>query len=74
MADTAKVSKSDNFKKRVSKFFREIRSELKKVIWPSRTQVVNNTVTVLATCLLVGIIIWLADSALREAVSAVLSR
>jgi len=52
-------------KKRVNviKYAKEIRAELKKVVWPSRTQLINNTVTVLITCLLIGVIIFLADSA-----------
>lgn len=43
------------------KLFREIKAELKKVIWPNRTQLINNTVTVLLFCLIVGGIIWVAD-------------
>ena len=41
------VKKDDakpGFFKKVAKWFREMRSELKKVIWPTRKQLINNTV------------------------------
>jgi preprotein translocase subunit SecE len=61
MTETVKESRLMTTKKNFVKFFREIRAELKKVIWPSRQQLINNTATVLATCLVVGIVIWVAD-------------
>jgi preprotein translocase subunit SecE len=51
--------------KRIARLFREVRGELKKVIWPTRQQLVNSTVSVLIACLLIGIIIWIADALLR---------
>lgn len=47
--------------KRISKFFREIKSELKKVVWPSRSQMINNTAMVLVCVLIVGVFIWAFD-------------
>lgn len=61
MTDAVKQSKFGTVRKNFSKFFREIRAELKKVIWPSKQQLINNTMTVLATCLIVGAVIWVAD-------------
>lgn len=60
-------SKFDVLRKNFVKFFKEVRSELKKVIWPSRTQLTNNTLTVLLSCLIVGLIIWLVDMGLVKA-------
>ena len=62
MADSVKkesklVARSKNF----AKFFREIRAELKRVIWPTREQLINNTATVLIFCVVIGLIIWVAD-------------
>ena len=74
MADEVKVSKLRNTQKGISKFFREIRSELKRVIWPTREQLINNTVTVLIACLVVGVIIWVADFALGYGFRSFLSR
>ena len=45
----------------ICRYFRELRSELKKVVWPSGKQLVNNTLVVLAAVLIVGIIVCLFD-------------
>lgn len=74
MAEEAKVSKLGKAGKNTGKFFREIRSELKKVIWPTREQLINNTITVLATCLVIGVIIWAADFLLGQAFKFVLGK
>lgn len=56
--------KTEKLPQRAARFFREIRMELKKVIWPTREQLVNNTLIVFAACLLIGAIIWIADAGL----------
>ena len=45
----------------ICKYFRELRSELKKVVWPTPKQVLKNTLVVLACVLVVGVFIWLFD-------------
>lgn len=44
---------------RIGKWFKDMKSELKKVQWPTRKQTVNNTVIVIICCIIVGICIWL---------------
>ena len=56
MAEEKKV------KKDYGKWFREMRSELKKVVWPSGKSVLKNTLTVLAVSLGVGACIWVFDA------------
>lgn len=56
-----KESKFSNLQKSLTRFFKDVKSELKKVIWPNRTQLTNNTLTVLLACLVIGGIIWAAD-------------
>lgn len=63
--------KKDKLPQKAVRFFREIRMELKKVIWPTREQLVNNTLIVFAACLLVGVVIWVADAGLGLVYSAV---
>ena len=46
---------------KIVKFFKEVKSELKKVAWPSRKQVVKNTLIVIAVVLILGIFIWALD-------------
>ena len=59
-------AKKENFfaraGKRISRWFREMKSELKKVVWPTKSQMVNNTVIVLVCTLIVGICIWVFDA------------
>lgn len=61
----AEMNKKPNFfvraGHRFSKWFREMKSELKKVVWPSGKQLVNNTLVVLVSVLIVGVIVCLFD-------------
>lgn len=64
MAEVVKEKKKNWFARVGSKiggFFKGIFSELKKVSWPNGKQVVNNTVSVLAFCLIIGAVIWISD-------------
>ncbi len=65
MADAKKQENEGFFKRtgaRISKWFREMRSELKKVVWPSRKQVIQNALVVLLCVLVVGVFIWIFDA------------
>ena len=42
-------------------WFREMKSELKKVVWPNRKTVTKNTMTVLGCSLAIGACIWIFD-------------
>ena len=66
MADEVKVSKFGMARKNAARFFNEVRHELKKVIWPNREQLINNTITVLLCCFVVGLIIWIFDFGLGK--------
>ncbi|MBE6939657.1 MAG: preprotein translocase subunit SecE [Ruminococcaceae bacterium] len=44
------------------KWFREMRSELKKVVWPTKETVAKNTLIVVLCSLCVGVCIWLFDA------------
>lgn len=46
---------------RVAAYFREVRAELKKVIWPTRRETAVFTVVVLVAVLLVALLIWVMD-------------
>ena len=57
----SKTSKSGNIGKRVTKFFSELKAELKKVVWPDRKKLVQSTITVIAICLIMAAIIFVID-------------
>lgn len=47
--------------KRVIRFFKDYKSEYKKIVWPGLRDVVKNTVIVLIMCLIIGALIWIVD-------------
>ncbi|HIS24371.1 MAG TPA: preprotein translocase subunit SecE [Candidatus Faeciplasma gallinarum] len=47
---------------RIVKFFKDLISEVKKVVWPSKKQLLNNSAIVLAVCILSGIALFIVDS------------
>ena len=53
---------------RAGKWFRDMKSELKKVQWPTKKQTVNNTLIVIACVIVVGIFIALFDFVAGEAI------
>ena len=57
---------------RICKYFRELRSELKKVVWPTPKQVAKNTLIVVCCVLAVGVFIWLFDAVANFGISALL--
>ena len=54
-------------------WFREMKSELKKVVWPTRKTVMANTGTVLLCSLLIGACIWVFDFVAVTAVQMIIS-
>lgn len=45
----------------VSKWFRDFKSECKKIVWPSRKQVINNTLVVIGFAIAVMILVYVLD-------------
>ena len=66
MAEEAKKKKDRGL------WFREMKSELKKVVWPSKETVLKNTGTVLLCSLLIGACIWVFDFVAVSAVDLIL--
>lgn len=48
--------------KRATSYFGEVRSEMRRVVWPSREDLKNYTVAVVAILVVFGVAIWLIDS------------
>ena len=57
----AEANKKQNVFKRIARWFREMKSELKKVVWPSPQKVAKNTATVIACTVAIGACIWIFD-------------
>ena len=56
----------------ICRYFRELRSELKKVVWSSPKQVLKNTLIVAACVLVVGVFIWLFDLVAQVGIDALI--
>ena len=78
----AEVKKENWFKRtwgKVCKYFRELKSELKKVVWPTGEQVLKNAaivvgcVIVVGCCIAIGIFIWLFDFVAQIGIDALIS-
>ena len=52
--------------KRTAVFFRDARTEVRKVVWPTRAETVQTTVTVAILVIIVGLFLWLLDSILSS--------
>ena len=59
-------------KKDRGRWFREMKSELKKVVWPAPKKTLKDTGTVLLFSLVVGVCIWVFDYAAVSAVRLLL--
>ena len=59
-------AKKENFfvrtGKRLSRWFREMKSELKKVVWPSKADVKTNTIVVLVTVAIAAVVMIALDA------------
>lgn len=60
----AEKEKKPGFFTRISRSIRDIRGEMKKVVWPTKKQVVNNTLVVMAAVAISAVFIGGLDSIL----------
>jgi len=58
---------------RIGRWFREMRSELKKVSWPTAKATLKNVGTVIACVLVVGVFIWVFDWLIHAVIQALLN-
>lgn len=49
-------------KRSILKFFKDARAEFKKVVWPTKKSVINNTIVVLVMIVVSALAVWGLDS------------
>ncbi|MEE1283599.1 MAG: preprotein translocase subunit SecE [Acutalibacteraceae bacterium] len=59
--------------KAIAKFFKDLKGENKKIVWPNGKTVLKNTGIVLIVVLVVGVPIWLFDWGASEGLNALLA-
>ena len=69
----AEKDKKPGVGKRIGRFFRELKAELKKVAWPSRAETLRNTGIVIVCVIVVGVIVWIFDGIASALIDALLS-
>lgn len=67
-----KEEKKPGLFKRIGKWFREMRSELKKVVWPTKKQLFNNTCVALVVMAAAAVVLWAFDWIASGAVQAII--
>ena len=70
------VKKDDTkpgFFKRIGKWFREMKSELKKVIWPSSRQLTKNSLISVGVMVVAAVVIWGFDELAQMLVRALIT-
>jgi preprotein translocase subunit SecE len=65
--------KADNVFVRTTEFFREVKVELKKVVWPTRKQTTGTTVVVVIFVFIVAVFLGVFDYSLSKLVQVVLT-
>ena len=73
MAEAKKANWFKRFFGAIARYFRELRSELKKVVWPSKSQMINNTLVVVACVVVVGVFIWVFDAVAGLVVNGIIT-
>ena len=59
---------------RLREFLNDVRSEMRKVVWPSRAEVQSTTIVVLVTVFIFAAYFWLVDNIIGRAIEALLHR
>ena len=57
----------------VARWFREMKSELKKVVWPTRKRTVNNVIVSVTVMVASGVVLWAFDQLARLIVQSLIS-
>ena len=71
VAAVKKDETKPGFFKRVGKWFREMKSELKKVIWPNGKTLRNNTLISVGAILSSAVVLWVFDLIAQGVIRAI---
>ncbi len=66
------MAKENKKKASFGEFFKGVKTEMKKVVWPTRKEVISYTGVVIMTCAIFALGFWLIDTGVLAALRAVL--
>lgn len=63
---------SDNtVEKKKGSFFRNLKIEFKKIVWPDKNSVVRQTIVIIVTTIILGVLIKLLDTGVQALLSLI---
>ncbi|MBO4422461.1 MAG: preprotein translocase subunit SecE [Clostridia bacterium] len=65
------VKKKENVFKKIGRFLKDYRGELKKITWPTPKQTLKNTGIVLLAMVVMGLFVGLLDLAFKEIIKGI---
>lgn len=74
--DASKQKKANIFVrmgKAIAKFFKDERSECKKIVWPDAKTVLKSTAVVLVVVAVLAVVLWVIDTCLSEGIQALVN-
>jgi len=72
LVKSVKQKQGNKFLDQTMQFFREVKTELKKVTWPSRTQTVGSTIVVIILVIIVSVFLGIVDYGLGNLVRVII--
>ena len=60
-------NKKPGFFKRIGNWFGDVKAEMRRVTWPSKTELKNYSLAVIVMLVIFGVVIWLVDSGIVAA-------
>ena len=63
----AEKNKKPGFFKRIGNWFGDVKAEMRRVTWPSKTELKNYSLAVIVMLVIFGVVIWLVDSGIVAA-------
>ena len=68
------LSKPKQWVLTVREFFRDVASEMKKVTWPTKNEVVGTTAVVIVATIVFAVFLWACDMAFYKAIDFLFTR
>lgn len=65
--DEKKSDKKPGPFRRLRNYLGDVRSEMRRVVWPSRDELMSYSVAIIAMLIVFGVVIWLVDSGIVAA-------
>lgn len=56
------AKKEASFLGRTRRYFHDVRTEMNRVVWPSKTELTNYSTAVIAMLIIFGVVVWLVDT------------